>query len=188
MLVSWRVQHRVTDSLDSPGLPEVHSGAALALDDWPFDLKGQRVEKSQVTGTSKKKHQSFGFLSEMCVGGVPLYNLFIDHMILCQRCFWRVSYIANLNQIYTIYIYGFDGLGCMFVDAENDHDRTNGHGGVYHIMSERVCMLHAIQTPRKSNTMKKGGSVLMMINLAIKMVVRKSTYKKWWLDFQGKGI
>ena len=75
MLVSWRVQHRVTHSLDSPGLPEVHSGAALALDDWPFDLEGQRVEKSQVTGTSQKKHQSFGVLSEMCVGGVPLYNL-----------------------------------------------------------------------------------------------------------------
>ena len=35
------------------------------------------------------------------------------------------------------------------MDAEDDHDRTNGHGGVYHIISEHVCMLHAIQTPRK---------------------------------------
>ena len=86
------------------------------------------------------------------------------------------------------FIYGFDGLGCIIVDAEDDHDRTNGHGRVYHIISERVCMLHAIQTPRKSNTMKKGGSFLMMINLTIKMVVRKPTCKKWWLDFQGKGI
>ena len=68
MLVPWRVQHRVTHSLDPPGLLEVHSGAALALDDWPFALEGQRVSfhKSQGHPT---KHQSFGVLSEMCLEG-----------------------------------------------------------------------------------------------------------------------
>ena len=94
--------HRVTHSLDPPGLLEVHSGAALALDDWPFDLEGQRVGF----------HRVWCFVRDV-FGGVPLYNLFIDHMILSEMFLEGQLYYKCISNLYNLYLW-FRWFGMYF--------------------------------------------------------------------------
>ena len=144
--ISWLLRESlpIISRFDPPGLLEVHSGAALGLDDWPFWGQWVGFHKSEGHPTPTRS------FCQRCFWRGPVIIYLTDHWFMSNMSYLEGPlYYRSLQLIYL----KFRWLGCVYIyygcGRWSWQDRW--HGGAYH----HILMVHVCYSKRylKSNAL-----------------------------------